>query len=63
MYEDQIKRLREKANEQCFISCFGNCRSCEIEVELRQAADTIEELSVIVRAQKAVLDKFQSQKQ
>lgn len=44
MYEELVKRLREKANEQCFIGCFGKCRSCEIEVVLCQAADAIAEL-------------------
>lgn len=44
MYEDLVKCLRERANEQCFIGCFGKCSSCKIEVVLRQAADLIEAL-------------------
>ena len=51
MYEKLIKRLRNVSMEFGQLDHFNN-------VLLREAADAIEELSVVVRAQKAVLDKF-----
>lgn len=45
MYEELVKRLREAANVQCFIGCFGICSHCKIGEELNHAADAIEELS------------------
>lgn len=44
MYDERIKRLREVANEQCFIGCFGICDHCKISEELNCAADATEEL-------------------
>ena len=57
MYKDLVKRLREVANEQCFIGCFGKCRSCGIEVVLCQAADAIEELRECVSAGEATIKR------
>lgn len=50
MYDELIKRLRLQADAEKFYS--GEPMLYD------QAADAIEELSVVVRAQKAVLDKF-----
>lgn len=52
MYDERIKRLRE-VEEMLKTAQFK-----EAAILIEQAADAIEELSVIVRAQKAVLDKF-----
>lgn len=45
MYEELVKRLRNAANERCFIGCFGICNHCVIGEALNQAANAIEELS------------------
>lgn len=50
MYDELVATLRR----QCIEMDCGNCNTCV----KRKAADAIEELSVVVRAQKAVLDKF-----
>lgn len=52
MYDNFIKRLRE-VEEMLKMAQFK-----EAATLIEQSADAIEELSVIVRAQKAVLDKF-----
>ena len=44
MYEELIQRLKNAANEKCFIGCFGICNHCEIGEALNQAADAIEKL-------------------
>ena len=51
MYDELIKNLRNEANEAPALSSIGYFL-------MRQAADAIEELGVVVRTQKAVLDKF-----
>lgn len=53
MYDDLIKRLRQDAP-----TALANCDFDFVVGWIEEAADAIEELSVIVRAQKAVLDKF-----
>lgn len=58
MHEELIKRLREGA----ISADSGNEISESLYSDIMQAADAIEELIVVVRAQKAVLDKFQNQK-
>ena len=50
MHKELIQRLRETSMD------FGEAD--HVSVMLLEAADAIEELSVVVRAQKAVLDKF-----
>lgn len=50
MYDELVATLRRQCAE---MDC-GNCNTCV----KNQAADAIENLSVVVRAQKAVLDKF-----
>lgn len=59
MYDELVKELRHCATDPM------HCLSCGEDKDGRcfarlmtQAADAIEELSVVVRAQKAVLDKF-----
>ena len=51
MYDELIKNLRNEANEAPALSSIGYFL-------MRQAADAIEELGVVVRTQKSVLDKF-----
>lgn len=65
MADDLINALRHCAecdHQGCAADCrFGKEHSLNficIEYLQREAADAIEELSVVVRAQKAVLDKF-----
>ena len=50
MYNELVKKMRQ----QCIDMNCGNCNTCLNG----KAADAIEELSVVMRAQKAVLDKF-----
>ena len=51
MYDELIKNLRNEANEAPALSSI-------VYFLMRQAADAIEELGVVARTQKAVLDKF-----
>ncbi len=63
MYDELIKRLRN-----CISDTVEDCAGCPYQGGYKgtycmnglisEAADAIEELSVVVRAQKAVLDKF-----
>ena len=57
-YDELIKSLRNCAYCKPCITCkyYGEDR-CTAKI-MKEAANAIEELSVIVRAQKAVLDKF-----
>lgn len=64
MYEELIKRLRASVdgrNEKCdgcpYEEDYPCCVDC-LDKMHKQAAEAIEGLSVVVRAQKAVLDKF-----
>ncbi len=57
MYDELVKRMRSEA--VYLPEKFS--KNAELLDVLMKAADAIEELSVIVRAQKAVLDKFQNQ--
>lgn len=52
MYDELVKRLRNRR------ICIQQSGSLDDFPLLQEAADAIEELSVNVRAQKAVLDKF-----
>lgn len=70
MHDELVKRLREFASIPEHCENVADCDKCTKEeiclsftnkriIEVTtQAADAIEELSVVVRAQKAVLDKF-----
>ena len=72
MHDELVKRLREFASIPEHCENVADCDKCTKEeiclsftnkriIEVTaQAADAIEELSVVVRAQKAVLDKFHS---
>ena len=55
MYDELVKRLREMGE-------WSNIKwedySDDAQETMREASDAIEELSVVVRAQKAVIDKL-----
>ena len=54
MYDELVKRLRMRARLFKQINQMENCI-------MDEAADAIEKLSVVVRAQKAVIDKLAQQ--
>ena len=43
-FEGKAQSLREMAEEQCFIGCFGICPNCKIKEALEDAASSIEHL-------------------
>jgi len=62
MYDELIKRLRDSEHEIDCSLCDRDCCYPDGKVHgkciIIEAFDAIEELSVVVRAQKAVLEKF-----
>ena len=59
MYDDLIKRLRDAAKMSEALAVLLPHSEGNATAKLyNEASDTIEELSVVVRTQKAVLDKF-----
>ena len=62
MYDELIKRLRDAAKMSEALAVLLPHSEGDATAKLyNEAADTIEELSVVVRAQKAVIDKLAQQ--
>ena len=61
MHDELVRRLRDAAKmSEALAVLLPNSDGSATAKLYNEAADVIEELSVVVRAQKAVLDKFQS---
>ena len=65
-FGEKAQSLRNMAEEQCFIGCFGICSNCKIQEALEDAASSIEHLlnfaemfDIMSQNEKEQKDEFQ----